>query len=118
MKHLREFVTSVPEYRRTDKGNVKYKLVDMLMPASATEIISIDGKAMRVILYENGRNPDIVSGYLFHSGFTLVTDVCKEKSNEIKALPRLLDKVDISGCIVTAAAMSFQKSIFCLKTIR
>lgn len=28
MKH---FITSVPEYRRTDKGNVKYKLEDMLM---------------------------------------------------------------------------------------
>lgn len=181
MKHLKDFVTSVPEYRRTDKGNVKYKLEDMLMlvilarlskcvvraeilrfgqrylkrlqsmgmfpeglpseatlcrmsksiddeemagrmsaftnkfrkkmPDSATEIISIDGKAMRGTLYENGRNPDIVSAYSLHSGFTLATDVCKEKSNEIKAVPKLLDKVDISGCIVTADAMSFQKSI-------
>lgn len=80
-------------------------------PDSATEIISVDGKAMRGTLYENGRNPDIVSAYSLQSGFTLATDVCKEKSNEIKAVPKLLDKVDISGCIVTAEAMSFQKSI-------
>lgn len=26
MKHLKEFVKSVPDYRRTDKGNYRYKL--------------------------------------------------------------------------------------------
>ncbi len=31
MKHLREFVTSVPEYRRTGKGNFKHKLEDILI---------------------------------------------------------------------------------------
>ena len=62
-------------------------------------------------MYDNGRNPDIVSAYSLRSGFTLATDVCKEKSNEIKSVPRLLDKLDVSGCIVTADAMSFQKVI-------
>lgn len=28
---MKEFVTSVPKYRRIDKGDVKYKLEDMLM---------------------------------------------------------------------------------------
>lgn len=32
MKYLREFVPSVPEYRRTVKGNFKHKLEDILMP--------------------------------------------------------------------------------------
>ncbi len=81
------------------------------MSASEAEIICIDGKAMRGTLYDNGRNPDIVSAYSLRSGFTLATDVCKEKSNEIKAVPRLLDKVNVSGCVVTADAMSFQKVI-------
>lgn len=80
-------------------------------PASATDIICIDGKAMRGTLYQNGRNPDIVSAYSLRSGFTLATDVCKEKSNEIKSVPRLLDKLDVLGCVVTADAMSFQKVI-------
>ena len=31
MKHLKEFVKSVPDYRRTDKGNYKYKLEDILL---------------------------------------------------------------------------------------
>jgi len=83
----------------------------MSISSSATDIICIDGKAMRGTLYENGRNPDIVSAYSLGSGFTLATDVCKEKSNEIKSVPRLLDKLDVSGCVVTADAMSFQKAI-------
>ena len=181
MTHLRKFVSSVPEYRRTSRGNFKHKLEDILMlvilgrlskcitraeilqfgkrhlkrlqskglfpyglpseatlcrvfqsiddekmadrmsafaevfrkeiSASATDIICIDGKAMRGTLYDNGRNPNIVSAYSLRSSFTLATDVCKEKSNEIKSVPRLLDKLDVSGCVVTADAMSCQKGI-------
>lgn len=181
MKHLREFVKSVPDYRRTDKGNYKYKLEDILLlvilgrlgkcitrpdiirfgernlkrfrslgillngvPSEPTlcrifkyiddeamsermseftagfhdelvglarGIICIDGKAMRGTVLKNGRNPDIVSAYSLEGGVTLATDMCEEKSNEITSVPKLLDKVDVSGCIVTADAMSFQKAI-------
>ena len=181
MTHLRKFVSSVPEYRRTSRGKLKKKLQDIIMivilgrlskcitraeilqfgkrhlkrlqskglfpyglpseatlcrvfqsiddekmadrmsafaevfrkeiSASATDIICIDGKAMRGTLYDNGRNPNIVSAYSLRSSFTLATDVCKEKSNEIKSVPRLLDKLDVSGCVVTADAMSCQKGI-------
>ena len=31
MTHLREFVSSVLEYRRTSRGNFKHKLEDILM---------------------------------------------------------------------------------------
>ncbi len=33
------------------------------------------------------------------------------KSNEIKAVPQLIDKIDIAGKVVTAYAMSMQKDI-------
>lgn len=177
MKHLKEFVKSVPDYRRTDKGNYKHKLEDILLlvilgrlgkcitrpdiirfgernlkrfrslgillegvPSEPTlcrvfkhiddeamseftaafhaelvgfagVILCIDGKAMRGTVLENGRNPDIVSAYSLKGGVTLATDMCEEKSNEITSVPKLLDKVDVSGCIVTADAMSFQKAI-------
>ena len=42
---------------------------------------------------------------------SLSTEACTEKSNEIKAVPRLIDKINISGKIVTADAMSMQKDI-------
>ena len=62
-------------------------------------------------IQENGRNPDIVSAYSYNTGITIATEACREKSNEIKAVPILIDKIDISGRIVTADAMSMQKDI-------
>ncbi len=38
-------------------------------------------------------------------------DSCQQKSNEIKAIPLLIDKIDISGKVATADAMSMQKDI-------
>jgi predicted transposase YbfD/YdcC len=75
------------------------------------EIISIDGKAMCGTVQENGRNPDIVSAYSSSTGITLATEACDEKSNEIKAVPLLLDKIDVNDKLVTADAMSMQKEI-------
>ena len=75
------------------------------------EIICVDGKAERGTVLDNGRNPDIVSAYSYNTGVTLATEACLEKSNEIKAIPQLIDKIDISGKIVTADAMAMQKCI-------
>lgn len=75
------------------------------------EIICIDGKAERGTVQENGRSPDIVYAHSFNIGITLATEACQEKSNEIKAVPVLLDKIDVAGKIITADAMSMQKDI-------
>ncbi len=75
------------------------------------DIISIDGKAERGTVLANGRNPDIVSAYSPATGIVLATEACQEKSNEIKAVPLLIDKIDISGKVITADAMSMQKEI-------
>lgn len=75
------------------------------------EMICIDGKAMRGTVQENGRNPDIVSAYSPFTGLTLATEACEEKSNEIKAVPKLIDRIDVAGKLVTADAMSMQKEI-------
>lgn len=183
LEKLVEFAYSIPDFRRTDKGNIRHVLGDIVMlmifarmskcvgradiiefgrhnlrklrsmgflhngvPSEPTlcrvengidelgfaermaalskafhdelvklraflEIICIDGKAMRGTVQENGRNPDIVSAYSPSTGITLATEACKEKSNEIKAIPLLLDKIDITDRLVTADAMSMQKDI-------
>lgn len=180
---LMDFAVSVPDFRRTDKGNIRHRLEDIIMlmvfaraskcvgraeiiefgrhnfnklrkigmlrngvPSEPTlcriengindlamadsmqefaqkyhkelldelglvEIICIDGKAERGTVQENGRNPDIVSAYSFNTGITLATVTCQEKSNEIKAVPQLIDKINITGKVVTADAMSMQKRI-------
>lgn len=84
---------------------------ELMAFCSGQEIICIDGKAMRGTVLENGRNPDIVSAYSYNTGLTLATEACREKSNEIKATPLLLDKIKVEGKIVTADAMSMQKHI-------
>lgn len=84
---------------------------ELLNACRDKEIICVDGKAERGTVQENGRNPDIVSAYSYNTGITIATEACREKSNEIKAVPILIDKIDISGKIVTADAMSMQKDI-------
>ena len=65
---------------------------ELLKKGCGMEIICIDGKAERGTVQQNGRNPDIVSAYSFNTGMTLATEACQEKSNEIKAVPRLLEQ--------------------------
>lgn len=183
LSKLLEFASSVPDFRRSNKGNIRHRLSDIIMlmilarasdcvgradilkfggnnlsklrkmgmfkngiPSEPTlcriekgvdalamadkmrefaesfrkklhknsdgfEIICVDGKAMRGTVQQNGRNPDIVSAYSPATRIILATEACEEKSNEIKAVPRLLWKIDITGKVVTADAMSFQKPI-------
>ncbi len=89
---------------------------ELLEQYGIAETICIDGKAECGTVLENGRNPDIVSAYSFDTGIVLATEACQEKSNEIKAVPLLLEKIELAGKIVTADAMSMQKDI--IDTIR
>lgn len=183
LERLMDFAFSIPDFRRTDKGNIRHKLGDIIVlmvfarlskctgradiiafgnhhlrrfqsmdllkngvPSEPTlcrvengmdalelsnhmaqfaqscyiellklttliEIICVDGKAMRGTVQQNGRNPDIVSAYSFSTGIILATEACREKSNEITAVPLLIDKIDIAGKLITADAMSMQKEI-------
>lgn len=79
-------------------------------------MLAMDGKYARGTTLADGRCPDIVTLYSPDDGIALGTEMCEEKSNEIKAGPKLLDTVDISGTLVTADAMSCQKGI--VSTIR
>ena len=83
----------------------------LLKGKAGMEIICVDGKAMRGTVLSGGISPDIVSAYSPSTGITLATEACHEKSNEIKAVPRLIDRIDVAGKIVTADAMAMQKDI-------
>lgn len=123
MGMLRNGVPSEATLCRADKGINDSAMADgmrkfaeafrkeVVEAADMADIICIDGKAMCGTVLENGRNPDIVSAYSTKAGITLATEACREKSNEITAGPALLDKIDISGDIITADAMLMQKQI-------
>ena len=77
------------------------------------QIIALDGKMLRHSFdAASGKGAiHMVSAWASGSGLVLGQVKVDDKSNEITALPRLLDMLEISGCIVTADAMGCQKSI-------
>ncbi len=77
------------------------------------EVISIDGKT---ICKSNDKNAfksafHVVSAYASENRICLGQKVVNAKSNEITAIPELLELLEIKGCIVTIDAMGCQKQI-------
>lgn len=75
------------------------------------KIICIDGKTMRGNCQNDGVPSHVISAWSKEDGFCLGQKAVEEKSNEITAIPELLDKVQIKGQIVTIDAMGTQKEI-------
>jgi predicted transposase YbfD/YdcC len=85
--------------------------VQGICPALAGDVIAIDGKALRRALDEGTPIPYIVSAWASENGLTLGQVKVDDKSNEITAIPKLLEVLDVKGCIVTIDAMGCQKDI-------
>jgi predicted transposase YbfD/YdcC len=77
------------------------------------KIIPIDGKAVKSATDKiNGGNiPYVVSAFLCDLGISIGQVKVDEKSNEITAIPKLLDLIDIKDCIITIDAMGLQTDI-------
>jgi predicted transposase YbfD/YdcC len=79
----------------------------------ASRIIAIDGKTLR---RSHNRAADLgplhlVSAWATEYGLTLGQVATEEKSNEITAIPALIEQIDVKGAIVTIDAMGCQKAI-------
>ncbi|MBQ3808659.1 MAG: ISAs1 family transposase [Kiritimatiellae bacterium] len=74
-------------------------------------MISIDGKLLRRALTKDGKMPCIVSAYSKRSKLVIGQAKADEKSNEITAIPGLLDLLYLKGAIVTIDAAGCQKKI-------
>ena len=74
-------------------------------------VVGIDGKTIRGSGNEDHKAYHVVSAWVAENQITLGEIKTDEKSNEITAVPQLLDMIDIEGSIVTADAMSCQKDI-------
>jgi predicted transposase YbfD/YdcC len=75
--------------------------------------IAIDGKTLRRSHdKKNGLGPlHIVSAWASDRAITLGQVATDEKSNEITAIPKLLDMIDLEGAVVTIDAAGCQKNI-------
>jgi len=76
-----------------------------------SETISIDGKTICASRDKSKKAIHMVSAWANSSKMVLGQLKTEEKSNEITAIPTLLELLEIKGCIVTIDAMGCQKDI-------
>jgi len=79
----------------------------------ARPTIAIDGKTLRRSHDRGGGlGPlHLVSAWASEHGLALGQVATEEKSNEITAIPELIDRIDVKGTVVTIDAMGCQKDI-------
>ena len=87
--------------------------VQRVSQLTSGQVIAIDGKQLRRS-HDKAIGKDaihMVSAWASENRLVLGQVKVDEKSNEITAIPQLLDLLEISGCIVTIDAMGCQKEI-------
>ncbi|WP_154116235.1 ISAs1 family transposase [Vibrio cincinnatiensis] len=75
------------------------------------DIVAIDGKTLRRSFSKEHSAIHMVSAFSVKNSIVLGQVKTEEKSNEITAIPELLELLDISGCLVTLDAMGCQTKI-------
>jgi predicted transposase YbfD/YdcC len=89
------------------------KWVEGLQEATKGKVVAIDGKTARATLdRRKDKNPlHVVSAWVSANQLFLGQEVVDDKSNEITAIPKLLEVLELTGAIVTVDAMGCQKEI-------
>ncbi len=87
--------------------------VEGVREKSDGEVIAVDGKTSRGSKdRKQGKSPlHLVSAWACANRLVLGQEATAEKSNEITAIPNLLELLDLKGCIVTIDAMGCQTAI-------
>ena len=103
-------------FSRRDPEQFQAGFLDWAPPISELtqgEVVAIDGKTLRGSGdRSSGRRPlPLVSAWATANRLTLGPGKTAAKSNEITAIPQLLARLDLRGCLVTIDAMGCQKSI-------
>jgi len=89
------------------------KWVEAITPVLQEKHIAIDGKTSRRSGSKTRKLKPLHTVSAWSSSVSLVLGHVhvKEKSNEITAIPDLIDLLDVSGCLITIDAMGCQKKI-------
>ena len=104
----RVFAALDPE--QLEKGFVAW--VGSIAKLTAGSVVAIDGKSL-CGTRETGKKAIVhmVSAWAEGNGLVLAQRKVEEKSNEITAIPKLLETLELSGTVVTIDAMGCQKSV-------
>lgn len=94
---------------------IKYLIekIDKITQKNEKDILSLDGKMSNGSKRETGINKEekpvnTMSVYSTNYGLCLLQDYIEEKSNEIPMAPKLIEKLDLKECVVTADALNTQ----------
>ena len=108
-------VFSALDPEELEKGFVAW--VSSIAKLTAGEVVAIDGKTLRGASEPSKKGPDkkaivhMVSAWANTNSLVLGQRRVDEKSNEITAIPKLLDALELSGTVVTIDAMGCQRAI-------
>ncbi len=92
---------------------IQQTLSDFIKEKKSGEIVSFDGKTMRgTSCSEKGLKAiHMLNAWSHDNGICIGHMKVDDKSNEIKALPKLMELLDLKGAIITADALNTQKAI-------
>jgi predicted transposase YbfD/YdcC len=82
-----------------------------LHPELAKQLIAIDGKTIRGSGKSNSEQEHCLSAWAADAGVTLALEFVQKKSNEIPAIPLLLERLELEGHVVSMDAMGTQTVI-------
>lgn len=86
--------------------------IDNIATKTGSEVVAIDGKTIRGVASKDSKFPvHIVSAFCTKNCLCLGQQAVAEKSNEITAIPRLLELLTLDGCTVTIDAIGCQTEI-------
>lgn len=102
-----------PHTLYSDTINYLINKINLITSNDTRDILSMDGKTSNGSSRSTGINKEeevvnTMSVYSNNYGFSLIQDYITEKSNEIPMGPKLLKKLQLEGCIVTADALNTQ----------
>jgi len=108
-------VFSALDPEELEKGFVAW--VSSIAKLAAGKVVAIDGKTLRGTQELSKKGPDkkaivhMVSAWANTNSLVLGQRRVDEKPNEINAIPKLLDALELSGAVVTIDAMGCQRAI-------
>ena len=116
---LKNGIPSVDTFRRVissinpEEFEEHFRLWVGSIATRCSEVIAIDGKSVRGSRDDNAGKPPLhmVSAWACKNQMVFGQIATFEKSNEITAIPKLLESLALDGCVVTLDAMGCQKKI-------
>lgn len=96
-----------------DFGNFLIRWMNSVREKVAKEVVSFDGKTLCGTA-EKGMG---IKGVHILNAWSTENEIClgqlkvDSKSNEIKAIPKLMELLDLEGCVITSDALNTQKEV-------